>query len=352
MTDSRDFSPLAVLRFDASPTIGGGHAIRSGALATALVAEGWRTLCATRHDTMATAPRVLEPFDEVVSLSADGVGEIDEIAARIGGSCQAVVIDHYGWDRALHRACRRIAPCITVVEDRREALHDCDILVNQSIEPDGMPSGEEVLDELVGPRYALLRPSFRRTRVRCGSGENEGRVLLICGFADKRNLTEHLFDAIDGAPGVRAVDVVLGAANMHRESVHRRLRRAAAPSHLHVDPLPLASLMIRASLAVTTAGSTCWELACLGVPMVTVVAASNQAPVARTLLAAGAGNSAGDVDDALDMRLREQVVGLLADGAQRRRMAVRGRSLVDGLGAVRVARAISARSLSRGWSTA
>ena len=352
MTESRDFSPLAVLRFDASPTIGGGHAMRSGALSTALAEEGWRTLCATRDETIATVPRVLEPFDEVVRLCADGAGEIDEIAACIGGSCQAVVIDHYGWDRALHRACRRIAPCITVLEDRREALHDCDILVNQSIEHDGMQSGEDALDELIGPRYALLRPIFRGARGRGGSGEDEGRVLLLCGFADKRNLTERLFDAIDGAPGVRVVDVVLGVANVHRESVQRRLRRAATPSHLHVDPSSLTGLMTRASLAVTTAGSTCWELACLGVPMVTVVAAPNQAPVARTLLATGAGGSAGDIDDALDIRLREQAVGLLADGARRRRMAMRGRSLVDGFGAVRVARAISARSLSRRWSAA
>ena len=348
MTESQAFSPLAVFRFDASLTIGGGHAIRSGALATALTGEGWRTLCVTRSETIATARRVLEPFDEVVPLRADGVGEIDEIAACIGGSCQAVVIDHYGWDRVLHRACRRIAPCITVIEDRLEALHDCDILVNQSIEPDAVRSQEDALDELIGPRYALLRPSFRRARVRGSSGEDEGRVLLLCGYADERNLTERLFDAIEGAPGVRAVDVVLGAANMHRESVQRRLHRAAVPCHLHVDPSPLETLMTRASLAVTTAGSTCWELACLGVPMVAVVAVPNQAPVARTLMTAGVGGSAGDVDGALDMRLREQVIGLLADGARRRRMAAHGQSLVDGLGAVRVARAISAHSLTRG----
>ena len=352
MTALRNISPLAVLRFDASPTIGGGHAMRSGALATALGDEGWRTLCVTRQETIATAPRALEPFDEVVPLRAAGTGEIDEIAACIGGTCRAVVVDHYGWDWALHRACRRIAPCITVIEDRRDALHDCDILVNQGIEPDGMRSRTDALDELIGPRYALLRPSFRAARVRGRSGEDEGRVLLLCGLADRRNLTERLFDAIDGAPGVRTVDVVLGAANMHRESVQRRLRRAATPSHLHVDPSPLASLMTRASLAVTTAGSTCWELACLGVPMVTVVAAANQAPVARTLLAAGAGGSAGGVDDALDVHLREQVVGLLADGTRRRHMAARGQDLVDGFGAVRVARAISTRSRSRGWNAA
>ena len=115
MIDSQDLSPLAVFRFDASPTIGGGHAIRSGALATALAEEGWRTLCATRYETIATAPRALEAFDEVVRLYEDGVSEIDEIAACTSEArASAVVVDHYGWDWVLHRACRRITPCITV----------------------------------------------------------------------------------------------------------------------------------------------------------------------------------------------------------------------------------------------
>ena len=110
--------------------------------------------------------------------------------------------------------------------------------------------------------------------------------------------------------------------------------------------------MTKASLAVTAAGTTCWELACLGIPMVTVVAAANQVPVARTLRAAGASEYAGEVDDALDARLRERVVDLLADDAKRRRMAARGRDLVDGRGAARVARAISARVLARERSMA
>ena len=173
--------------------------------------------------------------------------------------------------------------------------------------------------------------------------------MLLCGFTDEHNLTERLFDALDGAPGVQTLHVVLGAANAHRERVRRRLRRAAALAHLHVDPSPIANLMSRVSLAVTAAGSTCWELACLGVPMVTVVAAANQIPVDRTLREAGASASAGAVDDALDARLRDTVVALLADGARRCRMAACGRKLVDGYGAARVARAIAARAVPPRW---
>ena len=345
--------PTAVFRFDASAAIGGGHAVRSGALAAALAREGWRTLCAVRRETAETVPGALRPFDEVVRLGAEGGdGEIDEIAARVGGSCQAAVIDHYGRDWRFDRACRRVAPCVAVIEDRPGVVHDCDILVNQVIEPVGVPSGGAPPARLVGPRYALLREDFREARGYGVREGDEGCLLLLCGYTDERNLTERLFDALDGAPEVRTIHMIIGSANPHRKRLQKRLRRAAASAHLHVDPSPLADLMARASLAVTAAGSTCWELACLGIPMVTVVAAANQAPAARTLRTAGASEDAGEVDDALDVRLRERVAGLLADGAERRCMAARGRGLVDGRGAARVAQAIGARALSHERSMA
>ena len=156
--------PMAVFRFDASPAIGGGHAMRSGALAAALVKEGWYTLCAIRKETAETAPSALESFDEVVQLSADGAGEIDEMAGRTGGSCHAVVIDHYGRDWTFDRACRRIAPCIAVIEDRPMPSMTAISSSIQCIEPVGVPSGSAPRDRLVGPRYALLRPGFREAR--------------------------------------------------------------------------------------------------------------------------------------------------------------------------------------------
>ncbi len=338
--------PTAVFRFDASRAIGAGHAMRSGALAGALAEAGWRTVCATREETIETVPAALASFDDVLRLGTDASREVDEIAGRISGRCEAVVVDHYGRGRSFAEACRRFAPCVAVIEDRPKAAHDCDILVNPCAGPAGGLREDGMREALLGPRHALLRPAFRAARARAERSREPGSLLLLGGYTDRRNATGQMFDALDGAPGVETIHVVLGAANVHRERVQDRLRRAVSPTHLHVDPAHLADLMGRATLAVTAAGSTCWELACLGVPMVTVVTADNQIAVEQTLRDAGASASAGAVDDSLDVRLRETVATLLADDAGRRRMASRGRALVDGRGAARVARAIQARVLS------
>lgn len=335
--------PTAVFRFDASPAIGAGHAVRSGALACALVQAGWRTICATRTETIETVPGVLDQFDDVIRLDACDVAEIDSITARIGGRCDAVVVDHYGRDQDFHRACRRLASCVAVIEDRPGAVHDCEILVDPSAGTDA--AGSTIGNLLAGPRYALLRPAFREARTRSGRRRDHGSVLLLCGYVDERNVTERLFESLDGVPGVRSIDVIIGAANAHRARVRRRLHRTALPAHLHVDPSSMTELMSRASIAVTAAGSTCWELACLGVPMVTVVTAANQFAVDRTLREAGASVGIGALDDGLGTRLRETVAALLADDGGRCRMTSRGRTLVDGRGAMRVAQAIHKRAL-------
>lgn len=337
--------PTAVFRFDASRIIGAGHAMRSGALASALAEAGWRTVCATREETIETVPVVLGSFDEVLRLGTDETREVDEIATRIARPCQALVLDHYGRDRAFASACRRIAPCIAVIEDRSEAKYDCDILVNPCTDPVDAPQEDGMQEALRGPRHALLRPAFRAARAQAEQSRERGSLLLLGGYADRRNVTGQLFNALDGSPEVETIHVVLGAANVHRARMQDRLRRAVSPTRLHVDPPRLVDLMCRVTLAVTAAGSTCWELACLGAPMVTVVTADNQIAVERRLRDAGASATAGAVDASLYVRLRETVATLMADDARLRRMALCGRALVDGLGAKRVARAIQARTL-------
>ena len=55
--------------------------------------------------------------------------------------------------------------------------------------------------------------------------------------------------------------------------------------------------MLWAELAITAAGSTCWELACLGVPAVTIVTAENQRGIAASLSHAGITQDAGWHED-------------------------------------------------------
>jgi len=94
--------------------------------------------------------------------------------------------------------------------------------------------------------------------------------------------------------------------------------------------------MIQAVFAVTAAGSTCWELMYLGVPLACLVLADNQAGIAFGLDQAGAALSLGRAEGISAKEIAARVGPLLRDPAQRAVMARAGRGLVDGKGAQRV----------------
>jgi spore coat polysaccharide biosynthesis predicted glycosyltransferase SpsG len=96
--------------------------------------------------------------------------------------------------------------------------------------------------------------------------------------------------------------------------------------------------MAEADLAITAAGSTCWEFAFIGTPMVAVPLAENQHVVARGLSAAGIAHVPGGPGQrASAAEIREAVRHLRMAPDCRSMMAQRGQELVDARGAERVA---------------
>jgi UDP-2,4-diacetamido-2,4,6-trideoxy-beta-L-altropyranose hydrolase len=109
----------------------------------------------------------------------------------------------------------------------------------------------------------------------------------------------------------------------------------------------MASLMAWADIAVTGAGSTCWELACMGLPALALVIAENQRAIAEELSAAGVIFNLGSHQEVSAERIASIIDGLLYSSFRRLRMSQRGRALVDGQGAERVAAVLSQRSSVR-----
>ena len=88
-----------------------------------------------------------------------------------------------------------------------------------------------------------------------------------------------------------------------------------------------------------------WEAACLGVPSVSVVVAANQAAPAAAATDLGFTYTV-DARRAASPEIVEHATReLLADAIRRARMAQLGPSSVDGLGASRVAKFLSAAAL-------
>lgn len=324
---------LLLVRADANPHIGVGHVMRSLAIAQAWQDAGGKCVFAMAHDTL--APRLEGEGMRVVHL-----GESPEDLASVvsGLEPRAVVLDGYGFgvphqEAAKHRGAR------TLLIDDGGATGSCvtDLLLDPNVAATAHPYDSRRKQKrnpevLLGPRFALLRREF----LACAPRPREERhVLVSFGGADPAALSGRAIEALEGLH----VTLLIGAANPSRD----RLKRAAERARMRVlyDATNMPELMASATLAVVAAGSTCTELAFMGVPTLAAITAENQRMVVAGFESIGSLRSLGEANDLTAESMRRAVLHLLADAPQRAAMSKAGPAVIDGLGARRVVEALT-----------
>lgn len=355
-------APL-VIRADASSRIGTGHVMRMLALAQAAADRGSRTVfvCAEIPEALEARLRKegfpVERIAAVAGTPGDAATTVD-IARRHRGTPDAkawIVTDGYAFDATYQGALRNAGFRVMVIDDYNHLpAYDCDLLVNQNIGAEELRYAfRSPARRMPGPRFAMLRREFRaamkqvRATARPARPGEPVRVLVTMGGADIHHMTGKVLHALSGlndrAFHVRAV---VGAAYPDFDALVAAL--PAGPHRLeclrNVENMP--ELMQWADLAVTAAGSTCWELLGLGVPMLVVVVAENQARIGRLLGERGIATDLGWYDAWSDERFVGEVRRLTADPARIDRFREAGRRLVDGDGVDRLLDAMSRPLLS------
>jgi UDP-2,4-diacetamido-2,4,6-trideoxy-beta-L-altropyranose hydrolase len=256
-----------------------------------------------------------------------------------------LVVDHYAigaeWERLVGDA---VSGRVMVIDDLADRAHDAVLLLDQNYfgAETAVRYNQRVpadCDRLLGPRYALLQPYYKRLRqsLRPRSGTVE-RILVYFGVHDPTRATLKVLQALSRPEFFPiAIDVVVGNDPGLLGEV-RSAARARPGVTVHEAMPSLAELLASADLAIGAGGTTTWERACLGVPTIVATIADNQVALASSL-AAGAfialvGRSASISTHSWYVVLRQ----LLGDPARTAALGNRALQLTDGYGAARVAR--------------
>jgi spore coat polysaccharide biosynthesis predicted glycosyltransferase SpsG len=164
-------------------------------------------------------------------------------------------------------------------------------------------------------------------------------VLVTLGGSDPYNVTLRILDSMERLddPEIE-VKIVAGPENPNVES----LKRASSCSPCAVSILQgtddMPGLMEWADVAVSAGGSTCWEMAYIGLPFLTVVLSDNQKDIAQGLAEAEVSENLGWFYELTGERIAERLSGIIADRDIRLKFCNNGMMLVDGKGASRVVR--------------
>ena len=319
--------PTLLVRPDDAPGVGSGHVMRTLALVERWAATG-PVVVALDEPTSPLADRVRAAGAQVAASAPTAE------AAGLGPMLLAhrpawVVLDGYGFGPDVQGSVRTAGTRLAVVDDHgHQGRYDADVILDQNL---GVPPGalKERPDDaaaLIGPRYALIREEFAAAATAeveqqdAASGDAGAAlpsvVVTLGGYAADR--AEALADAV--AEGLRPLGVTAAVTTP---------ARAGATT-------AMAGLLAPATVVVSAAGTTAWELCALHRPSVLVAVAGNQELVGAALGDAGAARYLGVLDDVGTDAVVAAVAELLTDADARVRLALHAAALVDGRGAERV----------------
>jgi len=169
------------------------------------------------------------------------------------------------------------------------------------------------------------------------------KVLVTIGGADPENVTLKIIRSLERLPShYFKVRIVVGPVNPHLDMLRQIVGTTTANIELMVDVADMPHLMGWADVAISAGGTTFWELAFMMVPTCVFAMADNQLPGLELLRESGAAVSLGWIQSADEGALATALLDLLHDVNRRREMSMRGRRLVDGGGAARVAETLLA----------
>jgi UDP-2,4-diacetamido-2,4,6-trideoxy-beta-L-altropyranose hydrolase len=333
-----------LLRSDASTAMGTGHVMRCFALAQAWQDAGGQAAFAMADGSPAIRQRLCAENMEVMPLQTSAGTEDDaKKVAELASRCAAawVTVDGYQFGSAYQRQLKADGVKLLFLDDYGHAApYSADLVLNQNVHAQkSFYADREVYTRLLlGPRYAMLRREFERWRNWEREIAQVGRkVLVTMGGSDPDNVSARVIEASGMVPveGLE-VAVVVGGSNPHSESLERLAVRCGGRVRLRSDVSNMSELMAWADVAVSAAGTTCWEMCLLGLPAILIDLAENQRPIAQDLDRKGCAVYFGSSSDVDSARMAAKLEWMLLSPDVRDACSHRASRLVDGYGAKRI----------------
>ena len=185
---------------------------------------------------------------------------------------------------------------------------------------------------LLGLKYGLLNDSFSGMLQAGGRPPTPGslRLLLTFGGADHKNLALRVYRLFKNT--VPRIDIVAGPLCEQRAELEAAC--ADDPGHRFVfNTNQMPEVMREANLAITSCGSTLWELCYMGVPRIAVSSSAREKITGEGVGADGLAAYAGHYDEPdLESRIQQQFRMLLANPERIRKQIALGQEQVDGRG--------------------
>jgi UDP-2,4-diacetamido-2,4,6-trideoxy-beta-L-altropyranose hydrolase len=249
-----------------------------------------------------------------------------------------VVIDHYAWTSECFSELKRDPRVILLCFDDGMKIHyECDFLIDQNLNAEKKPHlTPPYAQQLLGPKYTMIRDEIFTLRQSPTERMAEGfQFLVTLGGSDRWG---HSLKAIEAARMTNIkfeLHVVVGSQWPHLDKA-KRLIGNHPRIHLCEDPSFFPQLLSRADVALCGGGSTTYELAYLGVPMMTTSLVPHQVEIARAWEEKGIAEYLGPAESLTPEKLLERILYWMERDQELENRGIAAQKIIDGRGKFRV----------------
>jgi UDP-2,4-diacetamido-2,4,6-trideoxy-beta-L-altropyranose hydrolase len=342
-----------VIRADSTTKIGVGHIMRCIALGQVWQDNGGKVVFISHCESATLKQRLIDEGFDFIALDKPHPDPFDleytlntlhKLSTQHPALDTWLVVDGYHFDSAYQKSIKEAGHKLLWIDDYGHADHYyADLILNQNISADESfyANREPYTRLLLGTSYALLRREFKQWQGwKREIPATARKVLVTLGGGDPDNVTLKIIQALKqvNISGLEA-KIVAGPANPNLQILSQKI---GDNSNLQIitNAANMTDLMAWADVAVSAGGSTCWEMALLGLPNIIMYFAENQRPIAEKLHEGNAALNLGWSQDLSIERITQHMEQLLLSRECRREYSKNSQYLVDGSGSLRLCQEI------------
>lgn len=344
------------IRTDGGPSIGMGHIMRCLSLAKEFRRQGQKVYFISKFkngiDRIQQEAFEIIPLTYNQSLATDAFdyGSINELQQETGEIIQAIkkyniellLIDSYNVIEEYFLNLKPYIRKLMYIDDINRFVYPVDILINGNITAPYMDYKKHSPDEvmLLGPKYNLIREEFRNLSSRTIKKEVK-ETMITTGGSDPYNVSSKIVNILleDEELKQLKINIVVGIGFRNKEEL-REISKSNSNVILHENIRDMSKIMLSSDIAISSGGSTLYELCACGTPTISFIVAENQREIVEKMQELGYVISLGWYNEFSKKRFVNDVKKICCAYEKRARMSKNMQKLLDGEGTKRIVKKI------------
>ncbi|WDV46148.1 UDP-2,4-diacetamido-2,4,6-trideoxy-beta-L-altropyranose hydrolase [Clostridiaceae bacterium M8S5] len=249
-----------------------------------------------------------------------------------------LIIDSYNVTREYFLEMKKCAYKLCYIDDINKFVYPVDVLINGNITAKYMDYKKYSKDELMllGLEYNLIRSEFKnlpKKKIK----ENIEEIMITTGGSDPYDMTVILLDNIlKGKKSINfKINIVVGNGFKNVEEL-KKISENNKNIVLHINPKNMSEIMLKSDIAISSGGSTLYELCACGIPTITFAYADNQKFIVKKMDELGYVINVGGYSN-INKELNKTFFDLIDNYELRYKMSEKQKKLFDKNGSTRVA---------------